>query len=226
MSMGMYLIYFALLLIVPLWAQMKVKSAYKKYSQVPTSSQMTGFEVARQILDENGLFDVTIEEVKGTLTDHYDPRSKTVRLSSDNYHGRSMAASAVAAHEVGHALQDAEEYGFLKFRTSLVPLAQFGSSTAFYIILAGIFFNMMNLLLVGIFFMAFAVLFQLVTLPVEFNASSRAMDQLVGMGIIAHNEERDTKKVLDAAALTYVAAALVAVAELFRFILIFLANRD
>src|SRR5690625_321539 len=90
MSMGMYLIYFALLLIVPLWAQMKVKSAYKKYSQVPTSSQMTGFEVARQILDENGLFDVTIEEVKGTLTDHYDPRSKTVRLSSDNYHGRSM----------------------------------------------------------------------------------------------------------------------------------------
>src|SRR5690625_2881994 len=226
MSMGMYLIYFALLLIVPLWAQMKVKSAYKKYSQVPTSSQMTGFEVARQILDENGLFDVTIEEVKGTLTDHYDPRSKTVRLSSDNYHGRSMAASAVAAHEVGHALQDAEEYGFLKFRTSLVPLASFGSNSAMFIIIAGILFSMNNLIGLGVIFMAFAVLFQLVTLPVEFNASSRAMNQLVASGIIVNEEERDTKKVLNAAALTYVAAALVAVAELMRFLLIFLSNRD
>ncbi len=224
--MGVYLVYFLLLLIIPLWAQLKVKSAYSTYSKVPTSSQMTGYEVARKILDENGLYDVTVEEVEGTLTDHYDPRSKTVRLSTNNFHGRSMAASAVAAHEVGHALQDAEEYGFLKFRTSLVPLAQFGSSTSFYIILAGLLFNMMNLLLVGIIFMAFAVLFQLVTLPVEFNASSRAMDQLVGMGIIAHNEEHDTKKVLSAAALTYVAAALVAVMELARFILIFFANRE
>ena|SRR5699024_6417460 len=226
MSLGAYLIYFAILLILPLWAQMKVKSTYRKYSKKPTSTQMPGAQVARKILDDNGLYDVTIEEVQGTLTDHYDPRSKTVRLSSGNFHGTSMAASAVAAHEVGHALQHAEEYTFLKFRTSLVPLASFGSNMSFYIILAGIIFNMMNLLLVGIIFMAFAVLFQLVTLPVEFNASSRAMDQLVGTGIIANYEERDTKKVLNAAALTYVAAALVAVAELLRFILIFLANRD
>jgi len=226
MSLGAYLIYFAILLILPLWAQMKVKSTYRKYSKEPTSSQIPGAQVARKILDDNGLYDVTIEEVQGTLTDHYDPRSKTVRLSSGNYHGRSMAAAAVAAHEVGHALQHAEEYAFLKFRTNLVPLASFGSSASFYIILAGIIFSSMNLLLIGIVFMAFAVLFQLVTLPVEFNASSRAMDQLVATGLILNNEERDTKKVLDAAALTYVAAALVAVAELLRFILIFLANRD
>ena len=226
MSMGSYLIYFAVLLILPLWAQSKVRGAYSKYSKVPTSTQLTGVQVARQILDENGLYDVQIEEVKGVLTDHYDPRKKVVRLSTGNYYGRTMAAAAVAAHEVGHAIQHAEEYTFLKFRTTLVPMASFGSSTAIWIILAGLLFQMSGLMLVGIIFMAFAVLFQLVTLPVEFNASSRAMDQLVMTGIIQNNEERDTKKVLDAAALTYVAAALVAVAELLRFILIFIAGRE
>ena len=226
MSIGIYLIYFALLLIIPMWAQMKVKSTYKKYSQIAISSHMTGAQVARKILDDNGLYDVQIEEVKGVLSDHYDPRQKVVRLSSGNFHGYSMAAAAVAAHEVGHAIQDAEEYGFLKFRTALVPLASFGSGSAIWIILIGFIFGMMNLVLVGIVFMAFAVLFQLVTLPVEFNASSRAMDQLVMTGIIQNSEERETKKVLDAAALTYVAAALVAVAELIRFILIFANSND
>jgi len=225
MSLGAYLFYIALLLIIPIWAQMKVKSTYKKYSQIATSSYMTGAQVARKILDENGLYDVQIEEVKGVLSDHYDPRKKVVRLSKDNYHGHSMAASAVAAHEVGHAIQDAEGYGFLKFRTALVPLASFGSNTAIWILLIGFILGMMNLVLIGIIFMAFAVLFQLVTLPVEFNASNRAMNQLVVTGIIQNNEERETKKVLNAAALTYVAAALVAVAELIRFILIF-ANSD
>lgn len=224
--MGAYLIYLALILIIPIWAQMRVKGAYNKYSKVPVSSQMTGAQVARKILDDNGLYDVSIEEVQGVLSDHYDPRKKVVRLSTDNYHGHSMAAAAVAAHEVGHAIQDAEGYGFLKFRTALVPLASFGSNSAFFIIFAGLIFDWMDLLLLGIIFMSFAVLFQLVTLPVEFNASSRAMDQLVMTGIIQNVEERDTKKVLDAAALTYVAAALVAVAELVRFILIFLANRE
>jgi len=224
--MGAYLIYLALILIIPIWAQMRVKGAYNKYSKVPVSSGMTGVQVARKILDDNGLYDVRIEAVDGILSDHYDPRSKVVRLSNDNYHGQSMAAAAVAAHEVGHALQDAEEYGFLKFRTALVPLASFGSNSAFFIIFAGLIFDWMDLLLLGIIFMSFAVLFQLVTLPVEFNASSRAMDQLVMTGIIQNTEERETKKVLDAAALTYVAAALVAVAELVRFILIFLANRE
>jgi len=226
MSTGTFLIYFALLIIIPILAQSKVKNTYNKYSKIATSSSMTGAQVARKILDDNGLYDVSIEEVQGQLTDHYDPRSKVVRLSSNNYHGHSMAASAVAAHEVGHALQDAEEYAFLKFRSALVPLASFGSRSAIYIIIAGLIFSLPNLMLFGIIFMAFAVLFQLVTLPVEFNASSRAMDQLVGTGIIQNNEERDTKKVLDAAALTYVAAALVAVMELMRFVLIFLNSND
>lgn len=226
MGFGTILIYFAILMIIPLWAQSKVKGAYRKYSRIGTSTGMTGYQTARKILDDNGLFDVKIKEVKGTLTDHYNPKNKTVNLSSGNFHGASMAAVAVSAHEVGHAIQDQEDYAFLKFRSTLVPVASFGSSSAIWIILAGILLSIPSLQLVGIFFMAFAVLFQLVTLPVEFNASSRAMDQLVGIGIIQNNEERETKKVLDAAALTYVAAALVAVMELMRFVLIFMGSRD
>lgn len=226
MSIGSFIIYFAFLMILPLLAQKKVKSTYKKYSNVSTSSMKNGEQVARKILNDNGLDNVSIEEVQGTLTDHYDPRSKTLRLSSENYHGHSMASSAVAAHEVGHAIQDAEGYAFLKFRSALVPLASFGSNSAMFIIIAGIIFSANNLIGLGVIFMAFAVLFQLVTLPVEFNASSRAMNQLVASGIIVNEEERDTKKVLNAAALTYVAAAMVAVAELMRFLLIFLGNRD
>lgn len=225
-GLGGYLIYIALLMIIPIWAQSKVKSTYAKYSKKPTSSMMTGAQVARKILDDNGLFDVRIEETKGVLSDHYDPRKKVVRLSSGNYHGQSMASSAVAAHEVGHAIQDQEEYGFLKFRTALVPVASFGSNISFFLILAGIFLSLSNLLLLGIVFMSAAVLFQLITLPVEFNASNRAMTQLVSTGIIRNDEERETKKVLNAAAMTYVAAALVAVAELLRFVLIFLGNED
>lgn len=223
---GGYIIYIALLMLIPLWAQSRVKNTYAQYSKKPTSSMMTGAQVARKILDDNGLYDVSIQETKGTLSDHYDPRKKVVRLSTGNYHGQSMASSAIAAHEVGHAIQDQEEYGFLKFRTALVPLANFGSNISFILILAGIFLSLSNLLFLGIIFMSAAVLFQLVTLPVEFNASSRAMTQLVSTGIIQNNEERETKKVLNAAAMTYVAAALVAVAELLRFVLIFLGSRD
>lgn len=227
MSLGALLVYFAILILVPLWAQMKVKSAYKKYSQVPASSGMTGAEVARKILDDNGLYNVSVEAVKGKLSDHYDPRAKVVRLSEENYYGHSVAGAAVAAHEVGHAMQDAEGYAFLRFRHALVPVANFGSNTAIFIILAGMLMTIPSLMLLGIFFMAGAVLFQIVTLPVEFNASSRAMNQIVSVGVIRNNEERDTKKVLDAAALTYVAAAVVAVMELTRFILMYVAmNRD
>ncbi|MCG5102907.1 zinc metallopeptidase [Oceanobacillus alkalisoli] len=224
--MGSYLIYIALILIIPLWAQGRVKSTYNKYSKKSTSSQMTGAEVARKILDDNGLYHVNIEQTKGTLSDHYDPRSKVVRLSEGIYGGRSMASSAIAAHEVGHAIQDQEEYAFMRFRSALVPVANFGSNISFILILAGIFFRMTELFLFGIIFMGAAVLFQLVTLPVEFDASSRAMTQLVSTGIIRNDEERETKKVLNAAALTYVAAALVALLELARFILIFLNSRD
>lgn len=226
MGLGAYLIYFALLMIVPMIASGKVRSTYSKYSKKPTSSGMTGADVARKILDDNGLHDVQIGMVKGELTDHYDPRKKQVNLSENNYHGRSMASSAVAAHEVGHAIQDQEDYAFLRFRSALVPVANIGSNFSMILIIAGIIMGASNMLFLGIIFFAAAVLFQLVTLPVEFDASNRAMTQMVSTGIIRNNEERETKKVLNAAAMTYVAAALVAVAELIRFILIFAANRD
>ncbi|CQR46679.1 Putative neutral zinc metallopeptidase [Paraliobacillus sp. PM-2] len=226
MGLGSYLIYIALLMIVPLWAQSKVKNTYKKYAKKATSSFMTGAQVARQILDDNGLYHVKIEETRGMLSDHYDPRKKVVRLSRDNYHGHSMAASAIAAHEVGHAIQDEQAYAFLRFRHSLFPIASLGDKMSIFLIIAGFILGASGLIMAGIVFMGFAVLFQLVTLPVEFDASNRAMAQLVSSGVIRNNEERDTKKVLNAAALTYVAAAMVAVAELIRFVLMFVASDD
>ncbi|MED3792289.1 zinc metallopeptidase [Niallia alba] len=217
----MIFVYFILIILIPIWAQMKVKSAYKKYSKVASSSQMSGREVARRVLDSNGLYDVSVEETRGVLSDHYDPRSKVVRLSSDNYHGHSVAAAAIAAHEVGHAIQDQQEYSFLRFRSALVPVASFGSNASWIFIMIGIFARLDGMLLLGIILMAAGVLFQFVTLPVEFNASNRAMDQVVSLGIIRNDEERETKKVLNAAALTYVAAAAVAVLELVRLLLIY-----
>ncbi|MFD2760850.1 zinc metallopeptidase [Lentibacillus juripiscarius] len=225
-GLGGYLVYIALLMIIPLWAQSKVKSTYKKYSKKATSSHMTGAEVARKILNDNGIFDVQVRETKGFLSDHYDPRKKTVNLSRDNFHGQSMASSAIAAHEVGHAIQDAQDYAFLRFRSSLAPAAAKGSNISFFLLFAGIIFNMSEMLLLGIIFMSAAVLFQLVTLPVEFDASNRAMTQMISTGIIRNNEERETKKVLNAAAMTYVAAALVAVAELVRFIWIYTLSNE
>ncbi|WP_246942153.1 zinc metallopeptidase [Bacillus pinisoli] len=216
-----FIIYFALIIIIPLFAQMKVKSAYKKYSKVTASSGMTGAQVARKILDDNGLYHVGVEETPGTLSDHYDPRSKTVRLSTNNYYGNSIAGAAVAAHEVGHAIQDQQEYAFLRFRHALVPVANIGSNFSWILILIGFFASISGLVLLGIVFMAAAVLFQLVTLPVEFDASNRAMNEIVSAGIIRNDEERETRKVLNAAALTYVAAALVAVLELVRLVLIY-----
>ncbi|QAS50797.1 zinc metallopeptidase [Halobacillus litoralis] len=217
-----FILYFALIIIIPIWAQSKVKKTYKKYSKVPTSSSMSGAEVARKILDDNGLYNVAVEEVRGHLTDHYDPRSKVIRLSSEIYHGRSTAGAAVAAHEVGHAIQDAQDYAFLRFRSALVPVASFGSNISIFLIIGGMLLQMTGLLFVGIVFFAAAVLFQLITLPVEFDASNRAMSQLVSTGVIRNDEERKTKKVLNAAAMTYVAGALVALAELLRFIFMFM----
>lgn len=221
-----FLIYFILLLIIPMIASARVRTTYSKYSKIANSSHMTGAQVARKILDDNGLYDVQIEEVRGVMTDHYDPRAKVVRLSSGNYHGHSQAAAAVAAHEVGHAIQDAENYAFLRFRHALVPVANLGSNFSYILIIAGLLMYQSNLLLLGIICMAAAVLFQLVTLPVEFNASTRAMDQLVSTGIITSSEQRETKKVLSAAAMTYVAAAVVALMELLRFVLAFVAMNE
>ncbi|GEL76168.1 zinc metallopeptidase [Tenuibacillus multivorans] len=222
MGIGAFLIYFAILLILPIWAQSKVKRTYKKYMKVANSSGMSGADVARRILQENGIYDVRVVETSGFLSDHYDPRKKVVRLSSHNYHEHSKAAAAIAAHEVGHAIQDAQDYAFLRFRHSLVPMASLGSNMSYLLIFVGAILGSFNLLGIGIALMAFAVLFQLVTLPVEFNASNRAMTQLVSTGVITNSEHRETKKVLNAAAWTYVAAAVVALMELIRFLLLFL----
>lgn len=226
--MGSYLIYLAIIILIPIYAQLKVKSTYSKYSKVTSSTAMTGAEVARRILDDNGLYNVHVEETSGYLSDHYDPRSKVVRLSSANYHGHSLAATAVSAHEVGHAIQDQQDYAFLRLRHSLVPIASIGSNLSWVFILIGMLATIPSLMLIGIAFMSAAVLFQLVTLPVEFDASNRAMDQVVSLGVIRNDEERETKKVLNAAALTYVAAAAVAVLELVRLILIYtgMSQRD
>lgn len=219
--MGNYLIYLAIVSIIPLIAQMRVKSAFATYSKVASTYGLSGAEVARKVLDSNGLYDVRVEAVNGYLNDHYDPSKKVVRLSSENYQSRSLASTAIAAHECGHALQDAENYGFLRLRSALVPIASFGSNISWVLIMIGILATISKLVLLGIIFMLGAVIFQVVTLPVEFNASSRAMDQVVSLGIIQNVEERNTKKVLSAAAMTYVAAAAVAIIELLRLVMIF-----
>ncbi len=216
---GQYLIYLVIIMAIPIWAQSRVKKAYSKYSKVANSTGLTGAQVARRILDQNGLYNVNVQEVQGKLTDHYDPRDKVVRLSTGIYQGDSIAGTAVAAHEVGHAIQDSKDYAPLRLRHKMVPLANLGSRTAYIFIFAGFILQFTQLALVGVIFFSLAVLFQLVTLPVEFNASSRALDQIVNLGIVRNDEEKQAKKVLNAAALTYVAAALVAVLELLRFVL-------
>ncbi|WP_175578091.1 zinc metallopeptidase [Indiicoccus explosivorum] len=225
--MAMFILYFILLLIIPLWAQFKLKNTYNKYSKVRSTSGRTGAEVARQILDENGLHHVKVVESRGMLSDHYNPVTKTVALSPHNYHEPSVAGTAVAAHEVGHAIQDAQDYAFLRFRHRMVPLVNISSNASWIFIMIGLFSYATNMLLIGIILLAVGVLFQFVTLPVEFNASNRAMDQLVSTGIIRNTEEKSAKKVLNAAAMTYVAATAVAVLELLRLILLYTGmNRE
>lgn len=215
------IIYFIIIMLLPLYAQMKVKSTYKKFAKVPAEKGMTGAQVARYILDQHGLTDVRVVPTQGFLADHYNPATKTVALSEDNYHNSSIAGTAVAAHEVGHAMQHAEAYSFLTLRSKLVPVASFSSNMSWIFVIIGLLSSMSGLLLVGIVLLAAGVVFQLVTLPVEFDASKRAMNEVVSLGIINNTEERTAKKVLNAAALTYVAAAAVAVMELLRLILIY-----
>ena len=219
--MAMFILYFILLLAIPLWAQFKLKRTYNKYSKLHSTSGRTGAEVARLILDENGLHNIKVVESRGMLSDHYNPMTKTVALSSHNYHEPSIAGTAVAAHEVGHAIQDAQDYSFLRFRHRMVPLVNISSNASWIFIMIGILSAATEMLLLGIVLLAIGVLFQFVTLPVEFNASNRAMDQLVSTGIIRNTEEKPAKKVLNAAAMTYVAATAVAVLELLRLILIY-----
>ncbi|MBM7867544.1 peptidase [Heliobacterium gestii] len=220
------------LIVVPffflaLYAQYKVSSTFSKYSEVSARGGNTGAQVARGLLDANGLHHVPVEMVEGRLSDHYDPGAKAVRLSPDVYHGYSVASLGVAAHEVGHAIQHANDYVPLSLRHAFVPVANIGSSLAFPLILIGFFLHWSGMILLGIVFFSAAVLFQVITLPVEFNASNRAMQMLAHYNYVGRDEVGLVKKVLGAAALTYVASALVAVAELVKYVLIFSSsNRD
>ncbi|WP_243387822.1 zinc metallopeptidase [Bacillus kexueae] len=211
---------------ISIWAQFKVKGNFNEYAKVESSSQMTGAEVARKILDRNGLYDVPVEVVPGTLTDHYDPISRVVRLSEPVYYGRSISAVSVASHEVGHAIQHQESYGALVLRHRMFPVVNFTSGIAPFLLIGGFLLSSLNLLGLGIIFFSFAVAFQLITLPVEFNASSRAKSLIISEGIIRNDEERGVNKVLNAAALTYVAAALLSLFELIKFIWIFVQGDE
>ncbi|MDD2422057.1 MAG: zinc metallopeptidase [Heliobacteriaceae bacterium] len=213
-------------MLLAMYAQFKVSSTFKKYSAVQARSGVVGAQVARGLLDANGLHDVRVELGQGTLSDHYDPRARVVRLSPDVYHGSSVASLGVAAHETGHAIQHATGYVPLTVRHAFVPVANIGSMAAIPLLLIGFFLKASGLMLLGILFFSAAVLFQLITLPVEFNASNRALALLTHYNYVGRDEVGLTRKVLGAAALTYVASALVAVAELLKFVLIFAANRE
>jgi Zn-dependent membrane protease YugP len=208
---GLYLLFSLPALLLGLWAQMKVKGAYNKYSQVRTVTGMTGAEVARRMLDGNGLSNIQIEETGGTLTDHYDPAAKVLRLSAGVYRSNSVAAAGIAAHESGHALQDADAYGPLKIRSFLVPTVRIGSWVGPIIFMIGLFMASntgTTVAWAGLALFAATALFAIVTLPVELNASNRAKAWLSGSGVIYASEMEGVNKTLDAAALTYVAAVI------------------
>ena len=206
-------------LILALYAQFKVSSTYARYKKVHSGTGLTGAQIARQILDTNGCGSVRIERVPGSLTDHYDPENGVLRLSEEVYASRSIAALGVAAHEAGHAIQDATDYGPMRIRATLVPVANIGSSAAIPLFMLGLIFSWEPLLKIGILCFSLAVLFYLVTLPVEFNASGRAV-ALLSSGYLPQDEVKGVKKVLSAAALTYVAAALQAILQLLRLVLL------
>ncbi|MCG8481672.1 MAG: zinc metallopeptidase [Clostridia bacterium] len=213
-------------IIFAMYAQVRVKSTFSKYLRVRNSRGITGAQAARRILDQNDLYDVPIELSKGSLSDHYDPRKRVLRLSPEVHNGTSVASVSVAAHESGHALQHAHSYAPLTIRNSIAPTVGFASQAAMPLVLLGLFMGRSGGLLmdIGIYLYAFAVFFQVITLPVEFNASSRAIVQLEANGLINNEEKPRAKRVLNAAALTYVAAMAVAIANLLR--LIILRNRD
>lgn len=216
--------YFLVLIgvILSLWASARVKSTYAKYSGERSLSGMTGAQAAQRILSMAGIYDVTVQHVAGNLTDHYDPRNKTLNLSDAVYSNASVAAVGVAAHECGHAIQHDRGYAALKLRSALAPVANIGANISWPLILVGLLFGGSSLLIeIGILMFSLAVAFQLVTLPVEFNASKRAMTMLEETGVLYADELPKTRKVLNAAALTYVAAAASSILQLLRLVLLF-----
>ncbi|HEX7058013.1 MAG TPA: zinc metallopeptidase [Bacilli bacterium] len=211
---------------ISMWASFRVRGTFNKWSEVRVSSGMTGAEAARRMLDANGLYDVPVKPVPGSLSDHYDPIKRVVNLSEPVYGESSISAISVACHEVGHAIQHKVHYPALVLRHRMVPVANLASGAAPFLILGGVLLRFADLIGIGILLFSAAVAFQLVTLPVEFNASSRARKIMVQQGFVTTQEEKGAGKVLNAAALTYVAATLVALMELLRFVMIFLDRRD
>ncbi len=219
-------------LLLGLWAQYKVKSAFGKYSKIKNSRGMTGAQAARAMLDHYGLYDIRIEETKGRLSDHYDPSNKVLRLSPDVGRSPSIAAVGVAAHEAGHALQDAKNYGPLKLRSAIVPAVQFGSWLGPLLFMGGFLLQTFvgrfgfNIALVGLVLFAITAVFTIITLPVEFDASKRAKKELVAMDILGQQEMVGVNKTLNAAALTYVAAAVAAIGQVLYYAFLLFGRRD
>lgn len=225
--MNDYIIYNGLTLLailITVGAQVFINAVYSKYKKAPNVKGKSGSEVAREILDKNGLQDIYVVETKGHLTDHYDPQRKVIRLSTDVFHKESVASVAVAAHECGHAIQDKDNYSFMRIRAALVPVVNFCSYAGYIAIVLGAIFSMINLIWLGIFAEIAILIFQLITLPVEINASKRAMKELEAMEVLTKNEWDQGRLVLIAAAMTYVASLASTVIELLRLILIFGQN--
>lgn len=228
---GMYGLYFdrTMLLLIPallvsMWAQGKISNTYKKYKDIRTMNGYTGEQIARMMLDGAGLYDVPVMEINGDLSDHYDPSRRLIKLSREIFYGTSIAAAGVAAHEVGHAIQHKEQYKPLILRTSVASAVNFSSQISMILFVLGLFLGIPGLTTIGIIFFSAAVIYQIITLPVEFNASKRALINLETRGILFGDEIKGAKKVLGAAAMTYVAAALMSISQLIR--LIALSNRN
>ncbi len=219
------LIIYLLMLIIPIIASINISSNYKKYQKKKLNKEISGFEVARRILDENGLENVYIVEVPGNLTDCYDSSRKTVKLSTDIFHGESIAAASVAAHECGHAIQDKEGYNWMRIRSLIFPVVSVANHVAYVCLILGIIFQAINFVKLSVGLTAFALLFQLITLPVEFNASARANKILADLNILDEEEIVGSKKVLGSAAMTYVAGVLTTLLQMLYYLLSF-TNRD
>ena len=214
----MELLLIILIISLPLISQLYITVTYKKTSNIEFRSDTTGYDVARNILDKNGLNNILVVETNGTLTDHYDPTRKVIKLSKDIYHGNSVASASVAAHEVGHAIQDKEGYTFLKIRHAIFPVVSFLDRISYIVIFLGFLLEYMNLVYFGIFAVSAGVLFQIITLPVEINASKRAIKELKSLNLTTDRTENLSKNMLTAAALTYVASTLAEILQLIRLI--------
>lgn len=214
-----------IIIVLPLYANIKINSTYSKYSKKQNSGKLTGKEVAERILEMNGLSNVKVGRINGSLTDHYDPRNKTISLSDGIYNSNSISACAVAAHEVGHAIQDKERYSMLVFRSKLVPVVNFTSRLSSILVFSGFIFDLFNFITIGAILLTVGLFFQLITLPVEFDASKRAKEELQKCGLIEKQDTKGATKVLKAAAFTYVAGFLASALQIARLLLIS-RNRD